>query len=66
MINSLNVGIETNKVITVLLKESVDLSFDIFIIFYLFLFHSAWSIELQQCLAIQGSCFSFLDPLDIW
>jgi hypothetical protein len=35
-------------------------------IYYLFLFRSARSIGLRQCLAIRGSCFSFLDPLDIW
>jgi hypothetical protein len=34
--------------------------------YYLFLFLSARSIGLRQCLAIRGSCFSFLDPLDIW
>jgi hypothetical protein len=34
--------------------------------FYLFLFRPARSIGLRQCLAIRGSCFSFLDPLDIW
>jgi hypothetical protein len=34
--------------------------------YYLFLFRSARSIGLRQCLAIRGSCFSFLDPLDIW
>jgi hypothetical protein len=33
---------------------------------YSFLFRSAQSIGLRQCLAIWGSCFSFLDPLDIW
>jgi hypothetical protein len=33
---------------------------------HLFLFRSARSIGLRQCLVIQGSCFSFLDPLDIW
>jgi hypothetical protein len=38
----------------------------IIIIYYLFLFRSARSIGLRKCLAIQGSCFSFLDPLDIW
>jgi hypothetical protein len=36
------------------------------IIYYLFLFRSARSIGFRQCLAIRGSCFSFLDPLDIW
>jgi hypothetical protein len=35
-------------------------------IYNLFLFHSARNIGLRQCLAIRGSCFSFLDPLDIW
>jgi hypothetical protein len=34
--------------------------------YYLFLFRSARSIGLRQCLAIRGSCFSFLDQLDIW
>jgi hypothetical protein len=34
--------------------------------YYLFLFRSARSIGLRQCLAIRGSFFSFLDPLDIW
>jgi hypothetical protein len=38
----------------------------LFIIYYLLLFRSARSIGLRQCLAIRGSCFSFLDPLDIW
>jgi hypothetical protein len=33
--------------------------------YYLFLFRSARSIGLRQCLAIRGSCFSSLDPLDI-
>jgi hypothetical protein len=43
------------------------LTVDIIIYYhYLFLFRSARSIGLQQCLAIRGSCFSFLDPLDIW
>jgi hypothetical protein len=32
----------------------------------LFLFRSARNIGLRQRLAIRGSCFSFLDPLDIW
>jgi hypothetical protein len=36
------------------------------IFYYLFLFRSARSTGLRQCLAIRGSCFSFLDPLDIW
>jgi hypothetical protein len=31
-----------------------------------FLFRSARSIGLRQCLAIRGSFFSFLDPLAIW
>jgi hypothetical protein len=34
--------------------------------YYLFPFRSARSIGLRKCLAIRGSCFSFLDPLDIW
>jgi hypothetical protein len=38
----------------------------IYLFIYLFLFRSARSIGLRQCLAIRGSCFSFLDPLDIW
>jgi hypothetical protein len=38
----------------------------IFIYYYLFLCRSARSIGLRQCLAIRDSCFSFLDPLDIW
>jgi hypothetical protein len=33
---------------------------------HLFLFRSTPSIGLRECLAIRGSCFSFLDPLDIW
>jgi hypothetical protein len=36
------------------------------IYYYLFLFRSARNIGLRQCLAIRGSCFSFLDTLDIW
>jgi hypothetical protein len=34
--------------------------------YYSFLFRSARSVGLRQCPAIRGSCFSFLDPLDIW
>jgi hypothetical protein len=47
------------------LKNNENLNANIFI-YYLFLFRSARSTGLRQCLAIRGSCFSFLDPLDIW
>jgi hypothetical protein len=54
---------------TLLIKGRIDTTVSVSYrnyYYYLFLFRSARSIGLRQCLGIPGSCFSFLDPLDIW